>query len=121
MNTAQEQRAICKCNICSTQIRFAASRAGENITCPNCGMDTQLFIGEYDTPPEPEAAPFNPNLRACSDCGRQISVHATACPQCGAPTARPAPVEEKSNSILGGYLLAVFLPFIGFFFGIYMV
>ncbi len=27
----------------------------------------------------------NPNLEPCSDCGRQVSLRATTCPQCGRP------------------------------------
>jgi hypothetical protein len=27
----------------------------------------------------------NPNLAACPDCGRRISLQARACPHCGAP------------------------------------
>ena len=27
----------------------------------------------------------NPNLIACSDCGRMVSRHADACPHCGRP------------------------------------
>ena len=27
----------------------------------------------------------NPNLRPCPDCGRFVSLRATACPQCGCP------------------------------------
>jgi hypothetical protein len=29
--------------------------------------------------------PSNPNLAPCPDCGRLVSIHAEACPQCGHP------------------------------------
>lgn len=43
-----------------------------------------VFAIVYMTKPGRES-PDNPNLTACRDCGRMISVHATACPHCGSP------------------------------------
>lgn len=32
-----------------------------------------------------KASGSNPNLKACPDCGRFVSLRATTCPQCGCP------------------------------------
>ena len=40
-------------------------------------------------------------LIACSECGRQISSRAAACPHCGAPTGAAA--DYNSYVVLGGY------------------
>lgn len=34
----------CNCNSCSTPIEFEAEDAGTTATCPQCGMETQLYI-----------------------------------------------------------------------------
>jgi DNA-directed RNA polymerase subunit RPC12/RpoP len=34
----------CKCQHCSQGIQFEVSQAGQTVTCPNCGMETVLFI-----------------------------------------------------------------------------
>jgi len=34
----------CKCQHCNQHLEFEAARAGENIPCPKCGMETLLFI-----------------------------------------------------------------------------
>jgi hypothetical protein len=33
----------------------------------------------------PARTQSGPNLRPCPDCGRMVSLSATACPQCGRP------------------------------------
>ena len=53
----------------------------------------------HGTPPSSSQSPpltplpdsmSNPNLRRCADCGREVSVHAESCPNCGATfVARP--------------------------------
>ncbi|MDH3279519.1 MAG: hypothetical protein OEQ39_02970 [Gammaproteobacteria bacterium] len=54
-----------------------------------------MYTPTKATPPDVEIIHRNPaqketqadNLRACPDCARRISKHATACPSCGAPLA----------------------------------
>jgi|SRR6185312_1958262 len=43
----------CKCQHCNQSLEFEADRAGETVPCPNCGMDTQLFIPQTGRLPEP--------------------------------------------------------------------
>ncbi len=83
--------STCKCNTCSGKIEFEPSQAGQTIQCPHCGLETVLFI------PAMEAAVFGkPQLQSgsqftgdpgkfqsCPTCGKQISLTATSCPQCG--------------------------------------
>jgi len=37
-------KSKCVCNLCSGQIEFENSAAGQFIICPHCGMETLLFI-----------------------------------------------------------------------------
>lgn len=74
----------CHCHYCGGGIEFPTEGAQQWIDCPHCGKETVLVI-----PPPP---PANPNLKACPDCSQEFSIHAAACPKCGAPrsvTASP--------------------------------
>lgn len=83
----------CRCQHCSTALEFAANQAGQTIACPNCGTDTTLYV-----PPTPAEKPverqhvaltpenlygLKARLRACRDCGSEISKRAVICPNCG--------------------------------------
>jgi hypothetical protein len=46
----------CKCNHCSQPIEFPSEMAGQAIECPNCKIETTLFI---PPPPEKPATPKN--------------------------------------------------------------
>jgi hypothetical protein len=50
----------CKCRHCDGKIEFSSNDAGREITCPHCGLETQLFI-----PPIPgfPPAPAKNHLR----------------------------------------------------------
>jgi len=61
----------------------------------------------------------------CSSCGNPLSTEAVICPGCGAATKNFASA-ARSDSVSGGnivaaYILALLIPFIGFFAGIYLV
>lgn len=56
----------CPCHTCSEKIEFAASDAGQTVTCPHCGVDTVLFI-----PRSPQ--PVSPSTRAARKT-RQLRV-----------------------------------------------
>jgi len=43
MNT-ETPSAKCRCRNCNGHIEFDQRSAGQNVTCPHCGMDTQLYI-----------------------------------------------------------------------------
>ncbi len=62
--------AICNCNNCSGHLEFDASRAGEVVACPHCGMETTLYVPET---PVSEAPP--PVL-----LGREPQVHIAESP-----------------------------------------
>jgi len=40
----------CKCQHCSQNLEFEASRAGETVPCPGCNMETLLFIPRASMP-----------------------------------------------------------------------
>ncbi len=42
------------CNYCGSRLWFPALRNGELVNCPNCLMETVLFLSEWDPPYEPE-------------------------------------------------------------------
>ena len=48
-------------------------------------------------------------LSACPDCGKQISVRATSCPHCGAPSSLSLDISEKRRWWLRRVGSAVFL------------
>ncbi len=61
-------------------------------------METILYVPQVPlpqrvqpTPPPPIPSPAqaaNPNLRRCADCGREVSIRAESCPNCGATFVR---------------------------------
>ena len=48
----ENMNAKCNCNNCSQPIEFPAEMAGQTIECPNCKLETILFIPP--PPPKPE-------------------------------------------------------------------
>lgn len=40
----------CNCNNCSAHLEFESENAGATITCPNCGMETTLYLST-EAPP----------------------------------------------------------------------
>jgi DNA-directed RNA polymerase subunit RPC12/RpoP len=99
--------AKCSCQICSGHIEFDASRAGEAVACPHCGMETTLFVPATDrkvaSPPVllPETPPANNNpptaLKCfCARCGRGIEYdggqagRVFECPHCGMAMQLPS-------------------------------
>jgi len=54
MTTTECQTVKCPCNNCSEVIEFSASRAGEVMPCPHCGLDTKLFIHRPPLVPRPK-------------------------------------------------------------------
>lgn len=56
--------AKCKCQHCNQKIEFDSSQAGETIPCPNCGMDTLLFIPQADPLSEPPPLKKPPTIKS---------------------------------------------------------
>jgi DNA-directed RNA polymerase subunit RPC12/RpoP len=108
----------CKCNNCSSHIEFDAETAGETVQCPNCSLETVLFVPSARTKEPPIQRP--PNLRACPDCGRDVSKNAPTCPNCGARISSKRS-DLKKSTIVCSYIVAVLMPFAGFFVGIYLL
>jgi hypothetical protein len=67
MNAADLALSSCRCTICSANIEFAPSRAGETVDCPRCGMQTVLFLPAVRKAPPPP--PPDPRARYCTRCG----------------------------------------------------
>ena len=65
--------------------------------CGSCGAD--LFGLEAKLRAEKKTPQKDPesNLIPCADCGKQISIHARACPGCGSPTKTAAAEDAKSR------------------------
>ena len=98
---------------------------------------------QYEDPPPIPLPPIQPpvyppivsKLRACPDCGREISIRSTACPHCGAPglsateasPIRYAGIQSKSEGCGAGCflqlvgLVLLFLFPIGTILGIAMI
>ena len=62
MNIINPTLPACPCNVCSAKIEFEPSRAGETMNCPQCGMDTILYLPSLARPkadavPQPLAQP----------------------------------------------------------------
>ena len=43
-NESQSRFVTCRCQHCDGHIEFDASRAGESVACPHCGLETKLFV-----------------------------------------------------------------------------
>lgn len=72
------------CQHCGQNLEFPDNMVGDQINCPHCSQLTVLGAAIAAAPPVLSAAQ-NPNLTNCPDCGKTVSIRATACPQCGAP------------------------------------
>jgi len=137
------------CEKCGQPLTIDEVSAGTIVKCPKCS-ESVLVPGVLAPEPE-EPIPSTPhNLICCPDCKREVSKRAAACPNCGAPISGVIPTSDSSGTIRfnrrpaafppnlsqaasaknedvsvvninTAYLLAIFLPFIGFFVGIYLM
>ncbi len=46
----EDKNVTCFCNFCSTWLPFRISRTGETVNCPNCTMETVLYLPEASRP-----------------------------------------------------------------------
>lgn len=89
--------AKCQCQWCGEHIEFDAAEFqesgsdpshifGQKVACPHCGKETILYLDKKETAKPTSKMPSSPlgHLRTCRDCGGQVSIHADACPHCGA-------------------------------------
>src|ERR1035438_8447097 len=44
MESTQPDLVTCSCNNCDGHLQFERRHAGARISCPHCGMETQLYI-----------------------------------------------------------------------------
>ncbi len=72
------------CEQCGQNLEYPDNMEGDQINCPHCTQLTVLCAATA-VPPAVLSASQNPNLTNCPDCGKTVSIRATACPQCGAP------------------------------------
>jgi len=56
-------------------------------------------------------------LITCPTCGHNVSDQAASCPQCGHPIRNVLAVQAKMKSKPAAALLAIFVPFLGAFYG----
>lgn len=54
------------------------------------------------------------NLAICDDCGKEVSVNAKVCPNCGCVFSEPISVSHKVCAIV----FSLFVPLVGFILGI---
>lgn len=80
------------CSNCQEHIEFPKELHGSVIDCPHCGLSTVLRVPGYVSPAIQKAAP-----------------------------PRPAATGIASNLVLFSYFAAIFLPFVGFFMGLYLM
>lgn len=85
------------CPKCETYISY------DETNCSKCGYNEKT--GSTDTVQEIK-------LIKCSDCEKEISVNADACPHCGAPTR--IKLNKKSDNIKIYIILAIIILFIIF-------
>lgn len=106
----------CPCNNCSGHVEFDSQDVGRTIECPHCGLETLLFVPQrpLDPPPPPVVPPPVSHLRTCADCGQTVSVHAEACPHCGASFGKKHGVFYYMSFGVISLLAALFLLFIGY-------
>ncbi|MEI6306401.1 MAG: hypothetical protein WCP33_06235, partial [Deltaproteobacteria bacterium] len=72
------------------------------LKCPYCKA-----IADQDTQNR-----FNPNLAACRDCKRPISLEAKVCPHCGCSN----PAVTENSYIMGSAIIAILVVILGVFF-----
>lgn len=126
-----------KCPACREQVDTGA------IVCVNCGTTLKMGTHVPASVVQPSAsrpAPTSPSEKKCPYCAEMIHAEAIKCKHCGeffngvlrgqsiAPAperfypATPAKAETVSQgNIAAGYILALVVPFIGFFAGIYLL
>jgi hypothetical protein len=85
----KSEPVICRC--CLEDI--PPSGENPNLVCPKCGTENRLGPPAIPPPSLSASTPApqslrNPNLRTCADCGKEVSIHAEACPHCGAAVAK---------------------------------
>jgi uncharacterized paraquat-inducible protein A len=141
MNTMNQIRFDCPG--CGQTMEMAEEAQFERVKCPTCQHEfspdkTRPVLSAPAAPPPESASPApTPPIQQraiklinCPACGLQISPQAASCPSCGHPVAdsltrvvsyrAPTAVEELPAPGLS-YLLAIFLPLIGFFCGIWLM
>jgi predicted RNA-binding Zn-ribbon protein involved in translation (DUF1610 family) len=124
----------CPCNNCDAHIDFDAQQAGTTIPCPQCGLDTVLFVpankerlfkeqqlkeqlsNHYQRKVVAAAIPtaMQPLLQTCPACQGKVSSQATACPHCGQPLKAAPSVASATSfgdvfSIVLKVILALFV------------
>src|ERR1051326_3211245 len=54
--------STCRCQHCPQVLEFEPKRAGEMVPCPNCGMDTCLFLGGVAAQPAATKSATAPSM-----------------------------------------------------------
>jgi hypothetical protein len=116
MNTAK-----CRCGLCSGELEFEQSMAGQTAVCPHCGMDTALYlppVAVLAPAPEPDKAPES-KLTFCPVCKGSVSPRARACPHCGEPGwfEKVSSLDFICRIVLKVWVAVVVLSLLAFFIG----
>ena len=106
--------AISACPICNGVVDTSVRR------CDHCG---ESFVTSSPAPPRqqtlvaesPPQIAVSRSLRSCRACGRQVSIHAPACPQCGQPfrraESRVTTIEQTAKKWKAVMLFGMFTAF----------
>ena len=137
------------CTGCGKKLKCPDGYAGLTAKCPHCKYEND--IPKLGTPKlekmQVEAVEDNKYLNAfCGQCGNKISKYADICPKCGCKNTLNQIKEERENrnmlrqygegnvyvkqqekkevgvgTIVCAYLLALFMPIVGFIMGIVII
>jgi hypothetical protein len=86
----------CLCNHCDYRIEFDCFKSGWPSVCPKCGLETVLYGNNEKFDPERIR-----ELRLIAQANNAIA-------------------KEESGIIITGFLLAIFVPYIGLIYGIFV-
>jgi predicted RNA-binding Zn-ribbon protein involved in translation (DUF1610 family) len=84
------------CPHCAEEIKAYTDMIGKIGECPGCGSDITIPYPNRKRNPE-KSQPENRKLTICKTCGKQISVNAAACPECGEPNPEAQSNTQKSR------------------------
>lgn len=105
-----------RCDYCGRQVSLADSLAGQETSCPNCGV-TLHVPGGADGGLAPTLAPprtaKTSTSAPCPYCGEELQSRVSKCPHCGEQLGQPGAAYGRDPGIDSAATLSLVLGLIG--------
>lgn len=106
-----------RCDYCGRQVSLADSLAGQETSCPNCGV-TLHVPGSSDPALAPTVSPaagasLKKTSAPCPYCGEEIHSRVPKCPHCGEQLGRPGAAMGRDPAIDSAATLSLVLGLVG--------